>query len=448
MPVSLPEEFIIRMREHLQEDYHRFANALNDVPPVSIRLNQGRHFTIPERSTPCPWEPNAYYLKERPSFTYDPNFHSGAYYVQEASSMIIGKILDMLDKSSWHLIIDLCAAPGGKTTHILDKCPESVFVLANESVKTRLGSLKHNLIKWGRSNCAVISHPVENIAATGLKADLVLVDAPCSGEGLFRKDKESVKHWSEKNLGICQRRQEDILHHIPGMVKEAGYLIYSTCTFNPKENIEQLNKLVKSGYFKSLPINLNPEWGIEEILGKGSIGYQCYPHRVKGEGFFFSLLQRTEKVFIQSNNKKFHQTRNLKKIGKEALNNIPDGLKQFADQLIIDEDFTIHLLPLELQALQKTIQVKPLFELGTLKGKDFIPSHPLTMLEAFGGLYPRLELTQPQAIQFLKKEELQLDSSPEKSWYIVTFNANPLGLIKVLEGRINNYYPGNYRILK
>ncbi|HRP84418.1 MAG TPA: hypothetical protein PLC76_06815, partial [Saprospiraceae bacterium] len=110
------------MREHLQEDYHRFANALNDVPPVSIRLNQGRHFTIPEQSTPCPWESNAYYLKERPSFTYDPNFHSGAYYVQEASSMIIGKILDMLDKSSWHLIIDLCAAPGGKTTHILDKC--------------------------------------------------------------------------------------------------------------------------------------------------------------------------------------------------------------------------------------------------------------------------------------------------------------------------------------
>ncbi len=448
MPVSLPEKFISRMRAQLQEEYHLFIEALNEEPPVSIRLNRGRHFTIPEKSAPCAWEINAFYLKERPSFTYDPNFHSGAYYVQEASSMLIGRVLDMLDMSYWNLIIDLCAAPGGKTTHLLDKCPESVFVLANEVVKTRLGALKHSLIKWGKSNCAVISHSVENIAATGLNADLVLVDAPCSGEGLFRKDNESIKHWSEKNLSICQHRQEDILSHVPVLVKEAGYLIYSTCTFNPYENIEQLNKLVESGYFESLPIDLNQEWGIEKVSGKDAVGYQCYPHRVRGEGFFFSLLKRTGKIFPKSDYKNFHQKSNFKKIGKEILKNLPDAIKQMEDQLVIDEENTIHLLPPELQVLQKMLHVKPLFELGSIKGKDFIPAHQLAMLAEFDCLYPKLELSLDQAIQFLKKQDIQLEKDHVKGWHIVTYNTNPLGFVKILDGRINNYYPGSYRILK
>jgi len=448
MSLDLPEAFSMRMQDALGVQYDAFQQALALPPPISIRLNKMRNIQIPQGSTSCPWEKDGYYLPSRPYFTHDPDFHSGSYYVQEASSMMIGHVLEQLDKSNWKLAIDLCAAPGGKTTHLLSKLNEDVLVIANEVVATRLGSLKQNLIKWGYGNAVATMYSVENIASSGVKADLLLVDAPCSGEGMFRKDMDSIGHWSEKNVNTCELRQTEILSHVPSLNVEGGFLIYSTCTYNPRENIQQVNTLIEQGYYSSHSISLDLDWGVESIEMGKAIGYQCYPHKVRGEGLFFALLQRTDKEFRENRVSKFKLNEQFKRLTKDMISKLPTWLQHYHHRLLMDTDSSLYLNPDPGGLYSSVLALKPLFTLGSVKGKEFIPDHALSMLHSIKADYPKVELTDNQALQYLKKESISELNLSEKGWYIVTSNGNALGFIKVLDQRINNYFPNNLRILK
>jgi len=450
MGLKLPEPFIERIKNELGGEAQKFLDKLMTDPPISIRRNPLRISTneLPI-DTVIPWESDSFYLTERPSFTYDPSFHAGAYYVQEASSMITGQLIDQIqDKQDWELVIDLCAAPGGKTTHALSKLNKDVFVLANEVTSVRLGALRQNVIKWGHSNAAVINYPVDTIANTGIQADLLLIDAPCSGEGLFRKDHDAVDHWNADNLRKCELRQTDILSHAATLVKMGGYLLYSTCTYNSSENIEQVCELMNSGYFEIEKINHEKSWGLTEIIEGESIGYQCYPHKVRGEGFFIALLKRTDKISENTNSHSFKPKSAFNALSKEEIILLPDFLSTYIDEIQIDKEGNMYYAPNALQIQQQFMNIRPLFELGAMKGKDFIPAHGISMLDEFKEVYPKLELSKEQAIKYLKKDTFTIDNYEQKGWHYATYLGNNIGLVKVLENRINNYLPVNLRILK
>ena len=451
MGIKLPDDFVKRMEATLGDEAADFFTALDDKPPVSVRFNPERNKEneyLPIANE-VPWESDAFYLSERPSFTYDPSFHAGLYYVQEASSMMIGQIIDQLPgKADMNLALDLCAAPGGKTTHLLSKLPENIFVLANEVTSTRLGALRQNIIKWGHPNAAVINYPVETIAGTGIQADIVLVDAPCSGEGLFRKDSESINHWNEKNLVTCEVRQRDIMFYTPQLVKEGGYLIYSTCTYNPGENIAQIKSCIAGGYFEIVPLDMSHIPGLITINENHSIGYQCFPHKIKGEGFFFACLRRTDKTFTSVLSKKIKPEGGYRKLNKEELINLPPFILELQSNILVDKNLNYFYAPDALFDLQHYMNIRPLFELGTLKGRDYIPAHGMSMLKKFENVYPVIELSYEDAIRFLKKETIDVVISEHIGWAYVSYKGNRIGLIKILQNRINNYLPVNLRILK
>mgnify|MGYP003520526604 FL=1 len=450
MGLKLPEPFIERIKNELGGEAQKFLDKLMTNPPISIRRNPLRISTneLPI-DTVIPWESDSFYLTERPSFTYDPSFHAGAYYVQEASSMITGQLIDQIqDKQNLELVIDLCAAPGGKTTHALSKLNKDVFVLANEVTSVRLGALRQNVIKWGHSNAAVINYPVDTIANTGIQADLLLIDAPCSGEGLFRKDHDAVDHWNAENLRKCEIRQTDILSHAATLVKMGGYLIYSTCTYNSGENIKQLADLIKSGYFEIEKINHEKSWGLTEIIEGEAIGYQCYPHKVRGEGFFIALLKRTDKLSENTNSNYFKPKSAFHALSKEEASLLPEFLTGYQDEIQIDKESNMFYAPHALQSQQQFMNIRPLFELGAIKGRDFIPAHGISMLDEFKRLYPKLELNKDQAIKYLKKDTFTIENYEQKGWHYATYHGNNIGLVKILENRINNYLPVNLRILK
>ena len=208
--MNLPDDFTRQMYALLGEnEYKAFMEALDENAPVSVRLNKWKAGTC-SGSRRVAWCDHAYYLGERPSFTFDPLFHAGCYYVQEASSMFVGYVIRQL-VSRPSLVLDLCAAPGGKTTDVLDALPEGSFLVSNEVIKSRARVLSENVTKWGAANVAVTNSSPEDFGGSGIMFDVVIVDAPCSGEGMFRKDAASVAEWSPASADYCSGRQKKII---------------------------------------------------------------------------------------------------------------------------------------------------------------------------------------------------------------------------------------------
>lgn len=445
MAVKLPEQFINQMQSLLGEKADLFFASLDKIVPISIRQNPYKYteiqHLIPVSSVN--WEPFGSYLQKRPRFANDPLFHAGSYYVQEASSMFLGFIIRQLSNTDkWKLVIDLCAAPGGKSTHILSFLQEDTILLSNELISSRLGALRQNLLRWGRLNALTTSMEVAAMAATGIQADLVLVDAPCSGEGLFRKDPESIHHWSPDQVRSCALRQHQILISAQKLVAEGGYLIYSTCTYNWQENIENLASIDKE-LFEPVILDIPSTWNVQQIEKNGDIGYQFYPHLIQGEGFFIS-------VFRKKLNKE-GSCSNDQKQNWELLpdKNIPNELKNkfLGKNIIVKQENVLYAMPENWKSIAR-LKLKPLFELGHLVRSDFIPTHGLAMLADQISFYPNIELNLAQAIDYLKRMNFSLEKHYEKGFYFCTYQGVRLGLIKVMPGRINNYYPNEWRILK
>lgn len=438
---QLPEDFTAQMKLLLGDEYPDFEASYSLPTPISIRLNPSKYQIDGEQ---IPWCKKGRYLPERPIFTLDPSFHAGAYYVQEASSMLVGYALSQITDVSKPLnVLDLCAAPGGKTTHLISTLhPESV-VVANEVIKGRVNVLKENIQKWGYPNVHVSNHDPEDFEALNGFFDVVLVDAPCSGEGLFRKDPAACNEWSLGSVNTCVSRQQRILTAAAELVKVDGILVYSTCTFNHKENQDNARWLMQHFQFEEIKLDLSPAWGVVEK----EHGYQCFPHHVRGEGFYLSVFRKKTGALFSHKSFDF---KSFKKLPFALLPEIKNWLKDperfcyfvkpNSDIIAVLESQTD-----EVKILDKTLFTKGLgFEIGLLKGKDFIPSHALALSTSLGTNTPVLEVSKEDALRFLKRETFEINA--EKGWVLIQYKGLGLGWIKNLGNRFNNYLPNEWRI--
>ena len=460
----LPEPFLQQLKADLGDELPLFIKTLEEKPPISVRFNPFKNSTLSlPIHAPVAWNTEGVYLSERPIFTLDPAFHSGAYYVQEASSMFIAEaIRQSIDNellSEKIFALDLCAAPGGKSTLLASLLNEKSLLVANEVIKSRVDILKENIIKWGTPNVVVSNHDSEDFLDLEGFFDIVLVDAPCSGEGLFRKDDKAIGEWSPDSVQVCSARQKRILANAAKLVKPNGILLYSTCTYNDLENKNNAIFLSDTFDFESIKLNtvsrnsFGEGNGIKEKTwqneGQNPVyGYQFYPHKVQGEGFFLSVFKNktSEKPSLAS--------------AKLALTKLPKKQVEIASKWLKNpSDFEFFIKPNgeifivlkdnidAISVLDKTLKRKALGTvIGEIKGNDFIPSHDLALSTAVAEHINHVELSKADALKFLKKEIIDVAESTPQGWALARFEGQNLGWMKVLKNRINNYLPKDFRI--
>ncbi|MEM9847485.1 MAG: RsmB/NOP family class I SAM-dependent RNA methyltransferase, partial [Bacteroidota bacterium] len=395
----LPPAFIEQMQNMLGSDFSDFEASLAENAPVSIRLNPNK-MTRNWEAEQIAWHPDAYYLAERPVFTLDPSFHAGTYYVQEASSMFVAEaVKQLVDLDQPLRVLDLCAAPGGKSTLLLSLLNDRSFLLSNEVIKHRYHILQENLAKWGRSNVAISNHDPKDFKALTGFFDVVVVDAPCSGEGLFRKDLKARQEWSTNAVEHCAARQKRILTAAQTLVKPNGLLIYCTCTYNRQENDENVEWLTQNYAFQSEALSIPKTWNITERSVDGKHYYQFFPHRTKGEGFFLSCLRNTGHHSAKSPKRRKHAPKtSFEKITKSTSSLLPAFVAQHEDyDFLQDQLENIHAFPKALGADFRTLaQVLPRISLGTtigtVKGKNLVPATPLAMSPLVSHDLPELKL--------------------------------------------------------
>ena len=439
--IQLPEDFVKQMKILLGSEYTEFEASYSLPTPVSIRLNPLKYEADGEV---IPWCESGRYLPERPVFTLDPSFHAGAYYVQEASSMLVGYALSKVANVSKPLIVlDLCAAPGGKTTHLTSILHPDSVVVANEVIKGRVNILKENIQKWGYPNVYVSNHDPKDFEALHDFFDVVLVDAPCSGEGLFRKDPAACNEWSSASITTCVFRQQRILATTAELVKVDGILIYSTCTFNHQENQDNALWLINNFQFEEIKLDFPSDWGIIEK----EHGYQCFPHKVRGEGFYLSVFRKKSGPVFTFKSFDFKSFKKLPFILLPEIKKWVKTPEQFCYFIKPNND-VIAILESQIdeaKILDKTLFTKGLgFEVGIIKGKDFIPSHGLALSTSLGTNTSIVELSKENALRFLKREHFELDA--EKGWVLIQYKGLGLGWVKNLGSRFNNYLPNEWRI--
>ena len=313
---KLPVEFTTYTRQLMgDERFERYLQSFEEETPVSIRLNPKKPAGTPVDAEEVAWCRNAYYLKSRPNFTFDPLFHAGCYYVQEAASMFLDEILRQhLSAHSFANCLDLCAAPGGKSTLLRSALPEDCVLFSNEPVRNRASILLENIQKWGYPNCYVTNAYPKDYRKAKMKFDVILCDVPCSGEGMFRKDEATIREWSPQNVEKCWHLQRDIVADAWECLNEGGLLIYSTCTFNTKENEENIRWILDNYETEVLKVETNPAWNITGSLLNGfdEPVYRFIPGITKSEGLFICALRKGSSLNIPSVGKKHSQR------GKEA----------------------------------------------------------------------------------------------------------------------------------
>ncbi len=453
--IQLPVAFESQMISMLgSEEFEKFKEGIEKPSRTSIRVNEAKS-NIPEWSkSPIPWAEQGFFLDERPSFTLDPAFHAGAYYVQEASSMFIEHILKSI-KAHKGVYLDLAAAPGGKSTLLSSYLGSEGLLVANEVIQARAQILKENSVKWGLGNIVVTNNDPDHFEPLEGFFDLVLVDAPCSGEGMFRKDPQSREEWSADHIQLCSSRQKRIMDKAAGLVKANGYLIYSTCTFNELENEEMIRFLTSEFSYEPVRIPLDQSWGIRETevtTEEGTFyGYRFFPHLVEGEGFFITILKRPEDAFILEPGRiKDFRHPVLKSVGEKESAALDQelGLDGSGKYYMLNDSF--FRISKEwsryFERLSQHLSLRYFgVELGKKQKDDWIPSHEwaLSILPKNG--FPTQELQLSQALDFLRKKEMVFTDLPI-GWVLVTYENLPLGWIKNLGNRINNYYPKEWRI--
>ena len=439
-----PSEFADRIRKQFPETANYFLESLGQGAAVSIRLNEAKFScpaTLPEKIL---WCSNGYFLKERPVFALDPLWHAGAYYVQEASSMFLEQVFRQIDIARPKMVLDLCAAPGGKSTHLNSLIDGNDLLVANEVIRSRVPVLTENLVKWGKPNFLVSNSDVKQFGRMGPLFDVLVVDAPCSGEGLFRRDAEAAKEWSVENSGLCVARQRRILSECWPALKKGGYLIYSTCTFNPAENEENLSWLSSRCGFSSIRVPVGPDWHVDEFLYDNIWGYRFLPHRMKGEGFFISLLRKEEDTPDIRFPRKFRTNLQRPVI-------MPEWIRTPVDKKFFQHQEQIKFIPAgwEKKILYLFEQVN-LTHSGTVAGnlvkKKITPDHELAMSGSLlPGIFDTKELDWEGALSYLGRNKPEI-SPGGSDWQLITFKQVPLGFVKNVGRRYNNYYPVGWRL--
>jgi 16S rRNA C967 or C1407 C5-methylase (RsmB/RsmF family) len=383
--MQLPEDFLRETRLLLGDDrFNSYMKAFNEEAPVSIRLNPKLSTGVRPQDKVL-WCEEGYYLSDRPQFTFDPLFHAGCYYVQEAASMFICHILRQLDDKPV-AVLDLCAAPGGKSTALRSVLPEASLLVSNEPIPTRAQILLENITKWGAENCIVTNNYPRDFRKAKTKFDLILCDVPCSGEGMFRKDPATISEWSVQNVGKCWRLQREIVADAWECLNPGGTLIYSTCTFNTKENEENVRWIIHTYDAEPIDIPTDPSWRITGSLLSGFDApvYRFIPGITRSEGLFVCALRKRMKS---------------------------EELRMKSSSL-----FTLNS---KLKILQTDLPQ---------------------------GDFPCVALSYSDALRYLRGEALVLPAETPRGIVTVTYQGFPLGPVKNIGNRANNLYPKPWRI--
>lgn len=451
---QLPENFKNKVRSLLNSEAELFFDSIYNEPVTSVRNNPYKNNKIYSEEGSVPWYQQAKFLAKRPSFIADPLFHAGGYYVQEASSMFIAHIIKQLvgQQSSGLRVLDLCAAPGGKSTLLLDQIDDSSLLVSNEIIKTRVNILEENIIKWGRSNVVVSNNDPKDFTSLTNYFDIIVVDAPCSGEGMFRKDKNAITEWSEDNVQLCAHRQQRILADVLPTLKPGGFIIYSTCTFNTSENEENVLWMQHEFGLKSVKIEVDNNWQIANAINNSNNeihAYRFYPHKVQSEGFFVACLQKTSNEVSTSVKIKDHKFEKIKPQALASLSDWLDDVEQF--QIINSSNHVFafpKLLANEMMFLRNKLNVRLSgLKLGELMKGKLVPHHQLALSVHINKNTPAIEVNKIDALKYLRKDSFDVPDVPQNI-YSVHFNKVPLGWVKVMPNRTNNYLPVNWRILK
>lgn len=411
--MQLPQDFITHTSALFgPERWQRFLRACEEPSPVSVRFNPFKPVSaFPfENAASIPWCKHAYWLGERPNFTLDPLFHAGVYYVQEAGSLFLDHVLRQCVHEPVSAL-DLCAAPGGKSTLMRAALPEGSFLVSNEPDRRRANILLENMLKQGHPDVAVTHNTANDFQKMDFVFDVILLDVPCSGEGLFRRDSTATNEWSSENVRGCRERQRNILLTIWPSLRDGGLLIYSTCTFNQFENEENVRWICESFGAEAISVDVPENWHITGSLlpGWNQPVYRFIPGITQSEGLFMAVLRKHDNFPCTA----IHPTSLRARLNaSKPLHVLSDGIPQ-----------------------------------PESKGKEKIPSAAQALSIATpADAYPRVELALEQAQKYLHRESLMLPAQTPRGFVCVTYRQHPLGFMKNLGDRANNLYPKNWAI--
>ena len=410
--MTLPQEFAdYTSRLFGAARWERFVQSFLQETPVSVRINPWKAAENPfPNADPVPWCRQGFWLKERLRFTVDPLFHAGVYYVQEAASLFLDYVLRQLVTAPVSAL-DLCAAPGGKSTLMRAALPEGSMLVSNEIDRRRANILLENILKQGHPDVLVTHNAPKDFAKTNLLFDVILTDAPCSGEGLFRREPDAVNEWSPQNVHFCAQRQRQILRDIWPCLKDGGLLIYSTCTFNTHENEETVRWIAEELGADILSVPVFPDWQITgSLLAHWQQPvYRFIPGTTRSEGLFMAILR--------------------KQGGKNTFPTLPSSLRAQVKKYPL-----LHVLSDGIPQPEA-------------KGREQIPSAAQALsLSIQQADFPRAELCLEDALRYLHRETLHLPGNTPHGFVLVTYQGHPLGFVKNLGNRANNLYPKPWAI--
>ncbi|MDE6543237.1 MAG: hypothetical protein K2K76_04665 [Muribaculaceae bacterium] len=433
------------------EEARRLIDEISQgIPATSVRANPAKpaHLDIlTGESSPVPWNPLGHYLNERPKFTFDPALHQGLYYVQEASSMFAGfaakSVIGIIGDTPVN-VLDACAAPGGKATALADVLPPGSTVVANEFDRTRSAVLAENIAKWGNPAVIVTQGDTARFRKMRGAFDIVLVDAPCSGEGMMRKDAKAIEQWTPALVSQCVARQKEILDNLAPTITPGGFLIYSTCTFNRHENEDMVGWLVENYSFEPVSLTVDPAWGIVTTSASGITCYRFMPSHLRGEGLFMAVMRRPGS-HTSSATKLLSSRRNDKSIAQ---------VESWAPSLVMhrDADCIFGLPPASVSMLKELVKnginiISQGVTVANVKGRDFIPDTALALSTSLNPeAFPAVPVSRDEAIAYLRRETVTLPSSTPRGHVLLTHSGYPLGFVKNLGNRANNLYPTHWRI--
>lgn len=435
VPTERPFIFPPTVRGLLGAEAAALLKALEDPSPTSIRLNPLKP-SLPVEAA-VPWCADGRYLDERPIFTLDPLLHAGAYYVQEASSMLLEQAVKACGPLAPNtMALDLCAAPGGKSTHLAALLPKETLLVCNEPVRARQAALMENLWKWGRPDTVVTGSLPEAFAPLGPFFDLIMVDAPCSGEGMFRKDPFARTQWSEALVEQCAKLQTGIIEIAWKLLRPGGHLIYSTCTWEPRENEDHIRSLIEQGA-QHLPIPFDPAWGMVD----SGLGLRCYPHRVKGEGLFIATVRKPGK-----------REQRIDHVGQTGSSEGPftAWMKDTKQLSFLEHEDMVHAVSTRwidhVQRLGSAARrLAPGIPVAQRKGQEWVPHAALALNTSLDRTaFPEMDLDLDTALHFLRGESLPANSAGGRR--LMTFRGIPLGWGSGAGNRWNNGWPSNWRI--
>ena len=453
--MNLPEGFIESLSQGSGAPlFAGLPEALSLDPVVSVRIDPGKtpRGGWADDARAVPWaETSGRYLPSRPAFIFDPLMHQGAYYVQDASSMFLGHAVRHITEghSGPVAYLDACAAPGGKTGAAIDALLPGSVVWANEYVPQRAAVLRENLAKKGYPLTIVTNGDTARFAALPASFDIIGADVPCSGEGMMRKDPEAVAQWSPALVAQCAELQRSILQNIWPALRPGGFLIYSTCTFNRRENEDNVRWLIETYGAETVELPADPAWCIAPALDSDIHACRFIPGRTEGEGLFLAVLRKpgdeaftTQPSADKSGGKSARKERRGSKpapVPAEAQSWLMPGC---GATLTLDGDRIMAVFP------QSVAGTHPTLEVGTVKGRDAIPSQQLALSRIYRrGAFPEVEVDRMSALMYLRGEAPQLPSGTPRGHILLTYRDLPLGFVKNIGNRCNNLYPRPWRIL-